>query len=275
VYVLDLVSSGKDLITAHSEPLDKDFKLERQTVSSFLLGREIKRYQVLPSGKVVIVPYQVENGEVEFIAEKTMREEFPRTHAYLSTNKSDLEKRERGRMRGPNWYAYIYPKNIEIMRASKILVPDIAEHASFALDEDGEYAFTSGYGITLRGDVVESPKYILGLLNSRPLDFYLKNISTTMRGGFFRYFTQFIEQLPIRRINFSDPADKARHEKMVSFVERMQALHKQFATATNPNDKTRLDREIEATDRQIDQLVYELYGLTEEEITVVQEPTGN
>ena len=40
--------------------------------------------------------------------------------------------------------------------------------------------------------------------------------------------------------------------------------------AKNPNDKTRLQREIVATDRQIDQLVYELYGLTEEEIRVVE-----
>jgi type II restriction/modification system DNA methylase subunit YeeA len=40
--------------------------------------------------------------------------------------------------------------------------------------------------------------------------------------------------------------------------------------AKNPNDKTRLEHEIEATDRQIDQLVYELYGLTEEEIKIVE-----
>ena len=43
--------------------------------------------------------------------------------------------------------------------------------------------------------------------------------------------------------------------------------------AKNPNDKTRLQRDIEATDRQIDQLVYELYGLTEEEIKIVEEET--
>jgi len=52
----------------------------------------------------------------------------------------------------------------------------------------------------LKNNVQESIKYILGLLNSKVLDFYLKNISTTMRGGFFRYFTEFIEQLPIRLI---------------------------------------------------------------------------
>ena len=178
-------------------------------------------------------------------------------------------------MRGTNWYAYIYPKNIEVMATPKILVPDIADRASFALDESGEYAFTSGYGITMKREVAESPKYILGLLNSTLLDFYLKNISTTMRGGFFRYFTQFVEQLPIRRIDFADRIDKGCHDKMVSLVERMLDHYKQLAAAKNPNDKTRLQREIDATDRQIDQLVYELYGLTEAEIKIVETDNGS
>ena len=50
----------------------------------------------------------------------------------------------------------------------------------------------------------------------------------------------------------------------------MLDLHTQLAVAKKPNDKTRLEGEIEATDRQIDQLVYELYGLTEEEIKIVE-----
>jgi hypothetical protein len=271
VYVLDLLSSNRDLITAHSKYLDRKVKVERELVSLFLQGREIKPNRVTPSGKVVIIPYRLENGGAELITEKELRANFPNAYAYLLESKKYLEERERGRMRGSDWYAYIYPKNIEVMKSPKILVPDIAARASFALDESGEYAFTSGYGITLKSTVQESPKYVLGLLNSTLLDHYLKSISTTMRGGFFRYFTQFVEQLPIRRIDFSCSDDKSRHDKMVSLVERMLDLHKQATAAKNPNDKTRLQREIEATDRHIDQLVYELYGLTEEEIKIVVE----
>jgi hypothetical protein len=156
------------------------------------------------------------------------------------------------------------------MGFKKILVPDIADRASFALDEAGDYAFTSGYAITLKDRIAESPKYILGLLNSKVSDIYLKNISTTMRGGFFRYFTQFIEQLPIRLIDFSDRADKTRHDKMVRLVELMISLHKQLATSNTPDEKTRLQRQIDATDYQIDQLVCELYDLTEKEIKIVE-----
>jgi hypothetical protein len=201
-----------------------------------------------------------------------MRAKFPKTFAYLLENKAYLEDRERGRMRGDSWYAYVYPKNIDVMSSSKILIPDIADRASFALDETGDYAFTSGYGITLKGDVAEPPKYVLGLLNSKVLDFYLKKISTTMRGGFFRYFTQFIEQLPVRTINFSDPADFARHDRMVQLVEQMLELRKRLAAAASELDRELYQRQIDVTDREIDELVYELYGLTDDEIKIIEEP---
>jgi hypothetical protein len=212
----------------------------------------------------------VRDARTEFISEKEMRDEFPKTFDYLKDNKAYLEDREKGKMHGNNWYAYVYPKNIDIMETSKILVPDIADRACFAYDEQGEYAFTSGYAITLKDNVTESAKYILGLLNSKVLDFYLKRISTPMRGGFFRYFTQFIERLPMRPINFSGLAEKARHDKMVSLVEQMLSLNKQLSPARTDQEKTAHQRQIDATDRQIDQLVYELYGLTEEEIKVVE-----
>jgi hypothetical protein len=53
-------------------------------------------------------------------------------------------------------------------------------------------------------------------------------------------------------------------------VERMLELHKKLAAATIPADKELYQRQIEATDRQIDALVYELYGLTEEEIAIME-----
>jgi predicted nucleic acid-binding Zn-ribbon protein len=80
-----------------------------------------------------------------------------------------------------------------------------------------------------------------------------------------------MEKVPIRVINFSELTDKARHEEIIALVERMLALHKQLAVVKNPNEKTHLARETEATDRQINQLVYELYGLTEDDIRIVNE----
>ena len=270
VYVLDLISENGDLLKVRSKQLGRDVELEREAVSLFLQGREIKPFRTAASGKVVIVPYSMRGGRAHLIPQREYEAKFPRTFRYLSENKTYLENRERGRMRGDNWHAYIYPKNIEVMAASKILVPDIADRASFALDEAGEYTLTSGYGITFKDEMNEAQKYVLGLLNSRVLDSYLKSISTTLRGGFFRYFTQYIEQLPIRTIDFSDAEDAVRHERMVGLVERMLSLHERLAGAGISREKTVIGHQIAATDRQIDRLVYDLYGLTEDEIQIVE-----
>jgi hypothetical protein len=96
-------------------------------------------------------------------------------------------------------------------------------------------------------------------------------VSTNFRGGYLAANKQFIEHLPIRTIDFSDPADNARHNRMVELVERMLDFNKQLAGAKAPQTKIVLQRQIETTDRQIDRLVYELYELTEEEIKIVEE----
>jgi hypothetical protein len=58
--------------------------------------------------------------------------------------------------------------------------------------------------------------------------------------------------------------------RMVALVERMLSLKRDLAAAQTPGEKTRLQRQVDATDAQIDGLVYALYGLTEEEIGIVE-----
>jgi len=79
-----------------------------------------------------------------------------------------------------------------------------------------------------------------------------------------------LETFPIRPIDPSNPADVARRDRMVTLVEKMLDLNKRLAAAKAPHEKEVLAGMIDATDRQIDRLVYELYGLTEEEIAVVE-----
>jgi hypothetical protein len=76
---------------------------------------------------------------------------------------------------------------------------------------------------------------------------------------------------PIRTIDFSDPKDVARHDRMVTLVERMLSLHERLTEAKIEGERTVVQHQIDATDRQIDQLVYALYDLTDEEIEIVEQ----
>ena len=121
------------------------------------------------------------------------------------------------------------------------------------------------------GQTPFSMKYLCGLLNSRLLSFlypYLSNKLLTQ--SFPRLSVGDLRKLPIRSIDFSDSAEKTRHERMAELVDRMLDLNKQLAEAKVPQTKTVLQRQIETTDRQIDRLVYELYELTEDEIKIVE-----
>nr|QNO47126.1 hypothetical protein ANPEMHCN_00005 [Methanosarcinales archaeon ANME-2c ERB4] len=99
VYVLELVSDEGELIHVRSKQLDCIVVLERESVSSFLKGREIKPYQVLPSGQVVIIPYRVEGGRATLVSESELKQRFPNTYTYLRENRSYLEGRENGKFK--------------------------------------------------------------------------------------------------------------------------------------------------------------------------------
>jgi adenine-specific DNA-methyltransferase len=259
VYVLDVISERDGLLRARSEKLGKEVVIEAAAVLRFLAGREIKPFSIQPSGKVVLMPYRIADAVAELVSEPELAKKVPKTLAYLRENKSYLSSREQGRFRGARWYEFGRSQNIDLMLLPKILVPDIADRASFALDERGVFAFTSGYGITLKPTTNVSPKFLLGLLNSRLLDLFWKQVSTPLRGGFYRYFTQFLSQFPIRTLNLSDAAERVQHDAIVELVERILS-----AKAVDPAADT------SALEREIDRMVYELYGLTEEEIAVVE-----
>jgi hypothetical protein len=137
-------------------------------------------------------------------------------------------------------------------------------------DADEWYCLKSGIIVQLPSNATINYEYLLGILNSR----LIRNLYDDLVGEQARVFPEVkpvqLFKLPIRTINFSDSADKARHDRMVALVEQMLSLHKKLAEAKADHDKTILQRQIDATDRQIDRLVYELYELTEEEIRIVE-----
>ena len=259
VYVLDVLSEKDGIVTAYSKQLDQDVEIERRAVLRFLRGREIRAYSIVPSGKIVVMPYRLVAGRMRLLSIREYRDSTPLAWAYLKRNKRYLEERENGKMKNEEWYSFIYPKNLDVMLAEKLLVPDIADRTAFAFDEEGDFAFTSGYGITLKPEVKYSPKYLLALLNSRLLDAVWKQVSTPLRGGFYRYFTQFIEQLPVYPLNLGVPSERAQHDALAALVTRILSAKK-----ADPEADT------SALEREIDELVYELYGLTKEEIALVE-----
>ena len=151
-------------------------------------------------------------------------------------------------------------------------VPGVGKRIQATFVEERYY---HGHSITPfkpDGGNVLSLLYLLGLSNSKLITWYgdllLPNFG---KDTFPKLNPSDIKQLPIHAIDFSNPTEKAQHDKLVALVESMLELQKKHHDARMEQDKELYGRQIKFVDSQIDRLVYDLYGLTEGEIKVVEE----
>lgn len=240
-----------------------------ELIKPFLAGRDVKRYQQPEGDKYLI-----------FTKHGVNINKYPAIKQYLSRFKDRLMPKPNdwpgvewnGRKPGAYQWYEIQDKidYYEEFEKQKIVYAEIASRGQFTLDKDNKYYDTTAYIISCNDDLT----YLIGLLNSRLWTFLFSKTSSEIRGGFLRWKRQYMSPLPVRTIDSSDPADVARHKRMITLVDGMLSLHKQLHEARTPHEQTALQRQIEATDRQIDTLVYALYGLTEEEIKIVNDSTN-
>jgi hypothetical protein len=261
VFILDCF--GKQ---HQSAALGVPVELETALLHPLLKGSvHIRRWVPDATTQVVLFPYEAAAGKWALISADKLARMWPKTWDYLTRCRQRLSRRERGTFEGDGWHGYVYPKNLARMGLPKILTPSLGRRAEFCLDEAGGLFFVGsggggggGYGITLPADV--SPHYVLGLLNSSLLDWFVKQVTTRFHSGWYAYNKQYIEQIPIKL-----PAN-AQERKLAGVVaERVARIigTKQQLQTGVPGDRAaeRLQREVEANEQEIDNLVCRLYGV--------------
>jgi hypothetical protein len=217
---------------------------------------------------MVLFPYSVNSGKANAITEDELRSKYPSTYQYLSRNKANLLKRSK--TNNNNWWLYPYPKNLSLYESPKLLCQVLSTRGNLTLDWEGKFYFlgggtAGGYAIKVKDDDPMQLKYLLGILNSKLTTYYVSKVASGFRGGFFAFGKSSLRSFPLPNLT-----DTPQHNGMVKYVENMLALNKQLTEARTNHEQTLLQRQIEVTDGQIDALVYELYGLTEEEIKIVE-----
>jgi hypothetical protein len=228
----------------------------------FLDGDCIRRFSIEPSTAVAIFPYSrpKPDGGVTLFAAEEISEQYPKTWEYLKECEKVLRDRENGAMDTDTWYAYGRTQNLDLFGIPRVLVPDMMDRAAFAIDEDGEAAFVSGYGIILKDKHRKLLAYFTGLLNSTLLSGYLQSVSTPLRGGWYRTFPQFLRQIPIKLPKTAE--DKKLAERITQSVRViMEAKAALRAARLSDGEKTRLEATIEANEKRIDDAVFALYGV--------------
>ncbi len=112
----------------------------------------------------------------------------------------------------------------------------------------------------------EELKCLLGIMNSKLMSlFYRQKAVKSARKIFPKVVIKNLREFP-----YPDTGDIDKSNKLIRFVDRMLVLHEELALTKSERDRELYQRQIDATDREIDKLVYELYGLTDEEIKIVE-----
>jgi len=175
-----------------------------------------------------------------------------------------------------NWIKYgewlAAPRSQYNFEGEKLLVRKIVGKTLIATYiPDTSYCNTLTHIIKLLSNTHFSYKYLLGIINSTLIGWYFKKkFQISCEDTFPQIMIEDIMKFPIKNINIDNDIDKQMHGRMVELVETMLDLHKRLPAAKTPHEKESLERQIEATDAEIDKQVYELYGLTEEEIKILE-----
>jgi len=257
-FVIDEQTAGKII--------EEDAK-NTELIKPFIIGRDVKRYALLrPKQYLIFLP----NHWTEQTAAKSASpwnwfgETYPALAKHFAPFAEAAQKRAD---KGKCWWELRACDYYAAFEKPKIIYPSICKRPEFTFDASGLYANQKCFIIPC------ADKYLLGLLNSAITAFLFNFILPKLRGGFYEPSYIYLKDFPIKTINFADPQEKAQHNQIVSLVEEQLDLNQKLTLAEESDSKNLLEQQIKATDEAIDSLVFELYGLTSEEVALVKQET--
>ncbi len=166
-------------------------------------------------------------------------------------------------------------RTMEWLTGPRILVREIIAKGYYKIYatyvEDTYCNYKTILNIIYGEDKSYSMKYLLGVLNSRFISYIFPLVSNKIvKENFPRISVRDLRLLPIHKINFNKAKEKSLHDRIVHLVDQMLETKRKLHESKTESEKEYLETKCNSIDRQIDTLVYELYGLTDNEIKIVE-----
>lgn len=170
---------------------------------------DVKRY--------IIFPYVKSKNGYTLIEENDFISSFPLTYACLSRQREELDSRDKGKENPQGWYAYGRTQGLN-KYGKKLLFPTFANKPKFIYVDNEDALFCNGYA------VFENDKYTLDVLqrvlNSRLMDYYVRNTSYAIEGGYYCYQKKYVGRFSLPHFSESDIEFilKASEEELNEFL---------------------------------------------------------
>jgi SAM-dependent methyltransferase len=236
-------------------------------IRPFLSAGEIVRYGSPHSSRFIIfIPQGWTTSHAgDQAGWRWLKKKYPAIARHL---KPFAERAKERRHQGDFWWECACEPGVFDRDKTRIFFPGSGEFPAFMSD--------AGAAIPDRHTrfISSSSLFLLAVLNSCLSMFILQGTAHELPEKRRTQVWERIAVLPIYTPDFDNPADADRHDRMVALVTEMLELHNHLSHAKTDQEKRLVTQEIGSTDRQIDSLVYGLYGLTADEIAMVEESVG-
>lgn len=232
------------------------YELEEDIIKPIIMGKEPKKYNLQEPIKKCIYPYKMgSENQTELIEEDFFKTSYPKCYDYLTQFKTELENRMDSRRTfkemGRPWYSYTRKGLINIFNHEKILVGYIVAKNTYCIDNIG-FMFSVGRVFAIQPNQKSFNEVILGILNSKLSQFLMASVCPIKQGGYYKISSQYLNSFPLP--DFEN--EKAQRIKtLVLDIQKRKS---------NDLEDTKI------LESEIDHLVYQLYGLTKEEIEIIE-----
>jgi hypothetical protein len=204
-----LIKDGKFL--GYSERTNSEIRLEKDIMKPILKGDDVKKYSSLSADYYIIYPHYNSDGKTKPYEEDEFKNKFPLAYNYLFEFKSELiNKKIRYKTNTKYWYSLHRSREIVLFENTiKIVTPETSLGTNMTLDKFGYYHNTQVYSLVAKDSISASYEYLLAVLNSKIMWFFLSKTGTVLRGGYFRYKTKYLEP-------FAMPIPDASYQSVIS-----------------------------------------------------------
>ena len=222
------------------------------------------------TGGVHIKRYLIEKPDLWLIYSnrKTAINKYPNIKNYIGSYKNEITCNEVKQKKHSIYSLHRAREEKIFLKLQKIVGVITEDEIVATIDEDQNFYTDGLYLFAVKEDV--DPRYILGIINSTLFVFIYRTICMESGRVLAQVKPTILEKLPIRVIDVNNKIDNDIHQKMILLIVQMLEAKKQLQGAKTEGDKNYLNRKCERLDKEIDQLVYQLYGITEEEIKIVE-----
>jgi adenine-specific DNA-methyltransferase len=254
IFVLRGKQKGKSYI-GYSAAADAEVEVEASLVKPLVKGEHIRRYGTLTSDIVILYPqYLDKRGKTVPYTEAEMKASFPLAYAYFKPFKKQLiEKKIKYKTNPDYWFSLHRSRDKQLFDGRKIITPQLQNMPHFTLDDQGWYPDAGGYSLVGCASRREE-EFLLGVLNSKVLWYFIKNISNGYNNNYYYFKTKYLEP-------FTLPACSKKDEETIA-----ELVSRVLECAVSP-ERERESWKLQAT---IDKHVYRLYGLTADEIETIE-----